>query len=309
MIEFLLEYDTAGDPITGLKWSRRTTAKVAMALGDFGIHVSANTVARLLETMGYSLRVNHKQLATDASPDRNEQFLYISDLRDRFQRRRLPIISVDTKKRELVGTFKNPGTRWDYSPRLVNDHDFRSDATGVAIPHGIYDVLANRGCVTVGVSHDTPAFAARAIARWWQHDGSVRYPHARRLLLLGDTGGSNSCRTRAWKTELQLQLADVFGLTLTVAHYPTGASKWNPIEHRLFSEISKNWAGEPLDSYQKILRFIRSTRTASGLAVTAHLDRRHYSTGVEPTPGQLQALHLQPGDVLPKWNYTLTPNL
>lgn len=309
MIEFLLEYDTAGDPITGLKWSRRTTAKVAMALGDFGIHVSANTVARLLQTMGYSLRVNHKQLATDASPDRNEQFLYIRDLRDRFQRRRLPIISVDTKKRELVGPFKNPGARWDYAPRLVNDHDFRSDATGVAIPHGIYDVLANRGCVTVGVSHDTPAFAARAIARWWQHDGSVRYPHARRLLLLGDTGGSNSCRTRAWKTELQLQLADVFGLTLTVAHYPTGASKWNPIEHRLFSEISKNWAGEPLDSYQKILRFIRSTRTASGLAVTAHLDRRHYSTGVEPTPAQLRSLHLQPGDVLPKWNYTLSPNL
>ncbi len=309
MIEFLLEYDTAGDPITGLKWSRRTTAKVALALGDFGIHVSATTVARLLQTMGYSLRVNHKQLATDASPDRNEQFLYISDLRDRFQRRRLPIISIDTKKRELVGPFKNPGARWDYAPRLVNDHDFRSDATGVAIPHGIYDVLANRGCVTVGVSHDTPAFAARAIARWWQHDGRVRYPQARRLLLLGDTGGSNSCRTRAWKTELQFQLADVFGLTLTVAHYPTGASKWNPIEHRLFSEISKNWAGEPLDSYQKILRFIRSTRTASGLSVTAHLDRRHYSTGVEPTPGQLQALHLQPADVLPKWNYTLSPNL
>jgi len=165
VIEFLLEYDTAGDPITGLKWSRRTTAKVAMALGDFGIHVSANTVARLLQTMGYSLRVNHKQLATDASPDRNEQFLYISDLRDRFQRRDWPISSVDTKKRELVGNFKNAGTRWDLSPRRVNDHDFRSDAVGVAIPHGIYDMRANRGCVTVGVSHDTPAFCgSRACA-------------------------------------------------------------------------------------------------------------------------------------------------
>lgn len=309
MIEFLLEYDTAGDPITGVKWSRRTTAKVALALGDFGIDVSANTVARLLHTMGYSLRINQKQVATDASPDRNAQFLYIRDLRDHFQRRGLPIISVDTKKRELVGNFKNPGARWDRGPRLVNDHDFRSDATGVAIPHGLYDVLANRGCVTVGVSHDTPAFAARAIARWWQHDGRVRYPQSRRLLLLGDTGGSNGCRCRAWKTELQSQLADGCGLTLTVAHYPTGASKWNPIEHRLFSEISKNWAGEPLDSYQKILRFIRSTRTASGLSVTAHLDRRHYPTGVEPTPEQLQALRLQPGDVLPKWNYTLSPNL
>jgi hypothetical protein len=196
-----------------------------MALGDFGITVSANTVARLLHNMGYSLRVNHKQLATDASPDRNEQFLYIGDLRDRFQRQGLPIISVDTKKRELMGNFKNPGTRWDRSPRRVNDHDFRSDAVGVASPHGIYDMLANRGCVTVGVSHDTQAFAARAIARWWQHDGGVRYPRARRLLLLGDTGGSNGYRCRAWKTELQAQLVDAFGLTLTVAHYPTGASK------------------------------------------------------------------------------------
>jgi hypothetical protein len=243
-----------------------------MALADFGITVSATTVARLLHTMGYSLR-------------------------------------VDTKKRELVGNFKNPGARWDVDPRLVNDHDFRSDATGVAIPHGIYDVLANRGYVTVGVSHDTPAFAARALARWWQADGRGRYPQAHRVLLLGDTGGSNGYRTRAWKTELQAQLVDGFGLTLTVAHYPTGASKWNPIEHRLFSEISKNWAGEPLDSYQKILRFIRSTRTASGLAITAHLDRRHYPTGVAPTAEQLRAVRLQPGDILPKWNYTLSPNL
>lgn len=309
LIEYLLEDDTGGDPITGVKWSRRTTAKVAMALGDFGIAVSANTVARLLEHMGYSLRVNQKQLATDASPDRNEQFLYIRDLRARFQRQGWPIISVDTKKRELVGAFKNPGARWDRSPRVVNDHDFRSDAIGVAIPHGVYDLLANRGCVTVGVSHDTPAFAARAIARWWQHDGCGRYSRARRLLLLGDTGGSNGCRCRAWKTELQAQLVNVFGLTVTVAHYPTGASKWNPIEHRLFSEISKNWAGEPLDSYQKILRFLRSTRTQTGLAVTAHLDRRHYQTGIEPTPEQLQGLRLQLSEVLPKWNYTISPVL
>ncbi len=309
LIEYLLEYDTAGDPITGVKWSRRTTAKVALALADFGISVSAKTVARLLEHMGYSLRVNRKQLATDASPDRNEQFLYIRDLRDRFQRQGWPIISVDTKKRELVGAFKNPGARWDRAPRLVNDHDFRSDAIGVAIPHGIYDLLANRGCVTVGVSHDTPAFAAGAIARWWQHDGCARYPRARRLLLLGDTGGSNGYRCRAWKTELQAQVANGFGITLTVAHYPTGASKWNPIEHRLFSEISKNWAGEPLDSYHKILRFIRSTRTQTGLAVTAYLDRRHYQTCIEPTPEQLQGLRLQLGEVLPKWNYTISPVL
>ena len=240
-----------------------------MALGDFGVVVSPNTVARLLHQMGYSLRVNHKELSTDHSPDRNDQFLYLGDLRQRFQRRGLPIISVDTKKRELVGNFKNSGARWDLSPRLVNDHDFRSDSTGVAIPYGIYDLLANRGSVTVGVSHDTSAFAARAIAHWWLQEGSVRYPRSRQLLILSDTGGSNGARRRAWKTELQSQLADSLGLTLTVAHYPTGASKWNPIEHRLFSEISKNWAGEPLDSYQKILNFIRSTRTQTGLSVTS----------------------------------------
>src|ERR1700693_6100711 len=249
LIEFLLEYDTAGDPITGLKWSRRTTDNIAMALGDFDAIISPNTVARLLHQMGYSLRVNHKKLSTDFSPDRNDQFLYLGDLRHRFQRRGLPIISVDTKKRELVGNFKNPGPRWDLSSRLVNDHDFRSDSTGVAIPYGIYDLVANLGSVVVGVSHDTPAFAAHAIAHWWCQEGLSRYPHSRQLLILSDTGGSNGYRCRAWKTELQSQLADSLGLTLTVAHYPTGASKWNPIEHRLFSEISKNWAGEPLDSH------------------------------------------------------------
>jgi hypothetical protein len=280
-----------------------------MALGDFGVLVSPNTVARLLHQMGYSLRVNHKQLSTDFSPDRDDQFHYLGDLRHRFQRRGLPIISVDTKKRELVGNFKNPGPRWDLSSRLVNDHDFRSDSTGVAIPYGIYDLVANRGSVVVGVSHDTPAFAAHAIAHWWCQEGLTRYPHSRQLLILSDTGGSNGYRCRAWKTELQSQLADSLGLTLTVAHYPTGASKWNPIEHRLFSEISKNWAGEPLDSHQKILNFIRSTRTQTGLSVTAHLDRRYYPTGTEPTPQQLQALRLKPHDVLPKWNYTISPNL
>jgi hypothetical protein len=186
--------------------------------------------------------------------------------------------------------FFRPISRWDLSPRLVNDHDFRSDSTGVAIPYGIYDLLANRGSVMVGVSHDTSAFAAHAIAHWWRQEGSLRYPRSRQLLILSDTGGSNGARRRTWKTELQSQLADSLGLTLTVAHYPTGASKWNPIEHRLFSEISKNWAGAPLDSYQKILNFIRSTRTDTGLSVTAQLDRRNYPTGTEPTPEQLRPL-------------------
>jgi len=185
-----------------------------MARADFGGIVSPNTVARLLHKMGYSLRVNHKKLSTDFSPHRDEQFLYLTDLRDRFQRGGLPVISVDTKKRELVGNFCNPGARWDLFPRLVNDHDFRSDSTGVAIPYGIYDLLANRGSVVVGVSHDTPAFAAHAISHWWLSEGVVRYPRSQQLLILSDTGGSNGCRCRAWKTKLQSQLADSHGLPL-----------------------------------------------------------------------------------------------
>ena len=211
--------------------------------------------------MDFSLRVNRKAIATDSSPDRDQQFRYISSLRTRFESQGLPIISVDTKKRELVGNFKSNGVKWDRTPVRVNDHDFRSDAIGVAIPYGIYDLLANRGSVFVGVSHDTAAFAAHSIAGWWKRDGANRYRRGQQLLILADTGGSNGCRTGAWKTELQSQLCNSFGLTVTVAHYPTGASKWNPIEHRLFSEISKNWSAEPLDSYQKMLKFIRTTST------------------------------------------------
>lgn len=280
-----------------------------MALEEFGIPASPNTVARLLHQMGYALRANRKMLPTNSSPDRDEQFRHIAELRHRFRSRGLPTASIDTKKRELVGNFKNPGRRWDRAPLPVNDHDFRSDAIGVAIPRGLYDVLANRGSVTVGVSRDTPAFAARAVATWWRNEGSVRYAGRRELLLLADAGGSSGCRCGPWKTELQSQLADRFGLTVTVAHYPTGTSKWNPIEHRLFSEISKNWAGEPLDSYDTILGLIRSTKTQTGLAVTAHLDTRDYPVGVEPTQQQLNALRIQHAEIFPKWNYTISPNL
>lgn len=259
--------------------------------------------------MGYSLRVNHKQIATTVSPDRNLQFEYLAELRDRFQRRHVPIVSVDSKKRELVGNFKNPGRRWECAPRRVYDHDFRTDSIGVAIPYGIYDVHENRGALVVGVSHDTPAFAAHAIAHWWQLEGSRRYSGSRQLLILADTGGSNSSRCHAWKTELQSQLANPFALAVTVAHYPAGASKWNPIEHRLFSQVSRNWAGEPLDSYQKILNFARTTRTQTGLAVTAYLDRRFYPCGLKPSPDQIASLRLQLHETLPEWNYTIRPQL
>jgi hypothetical protein len=215
----------------------------------------------------------------------------------------------NSKKRELVGNFKNPGRRWESAPRCVYDHDFRTDSIGVAIPYGIYDVMENRGALVVGVSHDTPAFAAHAIAHWWHQEGSTRYSGSRQLLILADTGGSNSCRCHAWKTELQSQLANSFALAVTVAHYPTGASKWNPIEHRLFSEVSRNWAGEPLDSYQKILNYARSTQTQTGLQVTAYLDRRLYPCGLKPTPDQMASLRLQRHETLPEWNYTIKPQL
>lgn len=305
----MLEHDTAGDPITGLRWTRKTPDRIAELLQQTGLSISANTVARLLHDMDYSLRVNRKQLATATSPDRDQQFDYISSLRNHFQRRGLPIISVDTKKRELVGNFKNAGAKWDRSPVLVNDHDFRSDSLGVAIPYGIYDVLANRGTVFVGVSHDTPCFAAHSIAHWWRREGAPRYARARQLLILADNGGSNSCRCWAWKTNLQSQLCNRFDLTVTVAHYPTGTSKWNPVEHRLFSEISKNWAGEPLDSHQKILNFLRTTKTQTGLAVTAYLDRANYQTGTAVDPDRVRQLRLIPHKTLPTLNYSLAPDL
>jgi DDE family transposase len=295
--------------MTGLRWSRRTTATIAEELGELGISVSPNTVARLLHQMGYSLHVNHKQISTNSSPNRNLQFEYLAELRDRFQRRHLPIVSVDSKKRELVGNFKNPGCRWECTPRRVYDHDFRTDSLGVAIPYGIYDVAENRGALVIGVSHDTPAFAAHAIAHWWRQEGSQRYAASRQLLILADTGGSNGCRCYAWKTEIQSQLANSYALAVTVAHYPTGASKWNPIEHRLFSQVSRNWAGEPLDSYQKILNYARTTRTQTGLQVTAYFDPRHYPCGLKPTPAQVASLRLQRHETLPEWNYTIRPQL
>ena len=307
-MEIILEHDTAGDPITGLKWTRKTTEKIAEILQQIDIPVSANTVSRLLYKMDFSLRVNRKQIATNSSPYRDRQFQIISALRARFQRQGLPIISVDSKKR-VIGNFKNAGAKWDRSPVRVNDHDFRSDAIGVGISYGIYDTPDNRGTVCVGISHDTPAFAAHSIATWWKREGSRRHGNAPKLLVLADSGGSNGCRSRAWKTEVQTQLCNPFGITATIAHYPTGASKWNPIEHRLFSEISKHWAAEPLVSYEKMLAFIRNTSTKTGLTVTAYLDRNDYPTGLKPDPRLTSALALKPGKILPLWNYTIAPNL
>jgi hypothetical protein len=259
--------------------------------------------------MDFSLRINRKQIACNSSPYRDQQFQLIGSLRTRFQRQGLPIISVDSKKRELIGNFKNAGAKWDRSSVLVNDHDFRSDASGVGISYGIYDPPHNRGAVCVGISHDTPAFAAHSIATWWKHEGSRRWGRVPKLLLLADSGGSNSCASWAWKTEIQAQLCNAFGFSVTIAHYPTGASKWNPIEHRLFSEISKNWAAQPLGSYERMLKSIRTTSTQTGLVVTAYLDRKQYPTGLKPNPRLISSLRLKHSNTLPKWNYTIAPNL
>ena len=234
--------DTAGDPISGLKWTRKTTRKLATELRKSVGPISARTVARLLKQLGYSLRANQKKISQGSPVTRDRQFGCIRAIRERFERRGLPIVSVDTKKKELVGRFKNQGVVWGTKPILVNDHDFRSTAEGMAIPYGIYDVQRNRGHVVVGKSHDTSEFAVRSIADWWLRKGRRTYRNADQLLILADNGGSNGSRIRAWKHELQT-FCDKFSVSISVCHYPPGGFKWNLIEHRLFSEISKNWRG------------------------------------------------------------------
>ena len=302
-----MKHDTAGDPMTGLKWTRRTTGKIAKELRSLGIQISRSTVGKLLKGMKYSLRVNHKKLGPVGHPDRDAQFVHIGDLRERFAQEGDPIISVDTKKKEKVGSFKNPGVAWNREPVLVNDHDFTSRAIGKAIPYGVYDMQANRGSIFVGTSHDTATFAVESIAKWWRYDGRRRYPGAKQLLILADGGGSNSSRCRAWKSGIQGKLCDRYRLSVTVSHYPPGASKWNPIEHRLFGEVSKNWAGEPLDSYEKLLNYMSTTKTTTGLKVKAYLVSKHYAKGVKVPDHEMDELRITTDATLPKWNYTLSP--
>ena len=302
-----MEPHTAGDPISGLKWTHKTTQKISDELRKVDIRVCPKTVGRLLRGLKFSLRVNHKKVAGQSNPYRNQQFEYINRTRARFERQGWPAISIDTKKRELVGLFKNPGATWQRTPVLVNDHDFRTDAKGIAIPWGLYDTQANRGQVFVGTSHDTPTFSVTAMAQWWSRTGRKRYANSDRLLILADSGGSNGARTRAWKYELQTRFCDRFGLTVTVCHYPPGASKWNPIEHRLFSEISKNWAGQPLESYETMINYLRTTKTQAGLVVNATLLTGEYPTGIKISKQQMDCVNLRQHKVLPMWNYTLVP--
>ena len=309
-IEAILDFDTGGRPTSDRKWCRMSLVKIAECLGDrFGIRVSATTVGRLLEDLDYSLKANRKCLSSGSSPHRDVQFGIIRGLREQFAAAGDPIISVDTKKKELIGPFKNAGRRWCRTAPQVNDHDFRSEALAIASPYGIYDVLRNCGMLVVGTSADTPEFAVNAIDTWWQRDGSKHYPHARRLLLLADSGGSNGASPRAFKRFLQEKIADAHGLTVTVAHYPSGASKWNPIEHRMFSEITKTWAGHPLESLDVLLRFARDTTTTTGLRVTACLDERQYQKGLRVTDKELRSLDITRRDQLGKWNYQIAPRV
>ncbi len=277
-----------------------------------GIDVSSNTVCRLLKDMGFSLRVNSKKIESGIvnPPDpkkRDQQFGHIKNLRELFATHGLPAISVDTKKKELIGIFKNNGQTWQQKSTKVYDHDFPTHAVGKAVPYGIYDMQKNTGTVFVGHSADTPSFAVECIEKWWIDYGKVQYPEGKELLILADAGGSNSYRSRVWKYRIQKQICDKHGLSVNVCHYPPGSSKWNPIEHRLFSEISKNWGGHPLDSFETVLKYLRTTKTSTGLNVKAHYVRKKYKTGERVSDNQMKGLKIEKHETLSDWNYKLTP--
>jgi hypothetical protein len=307
-LEQLVEPLTRGDPESPLRWTCKSTRKLAEELRRRDHPVGARTVARLLRQAGYSLQSNRKVREGDSHPDRNAQFEFINGQVLTFQRRGQPVISVDTKKKELVGDFKNGGREWRPrgEPEEVRVHDFQDRTLGKAIPYGVYDVTHNQGWVSVGIDHDTARFAAEAIRRWWQKMGRQRYPKARELLITADGGGSNSSRSRLWKLALQ-ELADRIGLKLTVAHFPPGTSKWNKIEHRLFCHITQNWRGKPLVSHQVIVNLIARTTTQAGLVVRAELDSSRYETGTPVTAEDLAAVRVRAHSFHGEWNYTISP--
>lgn len=306
LLKALLQDATAGEPMGGLHWTHKTTRNLAAALTRRGVPVGHVTVARLLRSQKYSLRSNRKRLGGKKDPCRDRQFRLLGRRRRRFQRHGWPIISVDTKKKELVGNFKNNGRCWRCEDRDVLDHDFPTLARGRAYPYGIYDENRNAGYVVIGTTHQTAAFAVRAIRSWWLEVGQRRYRRVSRLAIDADSGGANGNRCWAWKVGLQ-DLADEFGLTITVGHYPAGTSKWNPIEHRMFSLISANWAGEPLTSYEVMLKHIRTTRSSTGFRCRALLDTRFYPTKVKVSDDAKATVRLSRHTVLPKWNYTIRP--
>jgi len=309
-LESLIEPATRGDPESPLRWTCRSTWNLAEELTRQRHPVSPRTVAALLHQAGYSLQANRKTREGAWHPDRNAQFEYLNALVRRFLERGQPAISVDTKKKELVGDFKNGGREWNPQgrPQEVRVHDFLDKTLGKAIPYGVYDILNNQGWVSVGIDHDTAQFAAHSIRRWWNQMGRHRFPRATELLITADGGGSNGSRSRLWRVCLQA-LADDLDLRLHVCHFPPGTSKWNKIEHRLFSFITKNWRGQPLVSHQAIVQLIAKTTTRTGLVVKAALDTNQYDTAIKVTDTELSALHLSPDSFHGEWNYTIRPRL
>jgi hypothetical protein len=305
----LVEPHTAGDPQSSEKWLNCRLRDIQARLVMQGHRVSLPVIRRLLRSAGYRLRVNHKEWTGPAHPDRDRQFRVIAAQQAAHLNARQPVISVDTKKKELIGDFKNAGRSWSCQPEVVNVHDFPADALGRAVPYGIYDLTRNAGRVLVGESADTPQFAVDCIAHWCATELPVHYPQARRLLIEADGGGSNSARSRVWKAALQEQVADRFGLEVTVCHYPPGTSKWNPIEHRLFSEISKTWAGCPLRTWEVMLDYIRQTQTETGLRVEAERITTIYPTGGKVSDAAMARLNIQAHTLCPTWNYTIRPRV
>ncbi len=307
-LEGLVDPLTRGDPTSPLRWTCKSRAKLAAVLAQQGWRVSSTTVGRMLHQLGYRLQSVRKRQEGASHPDRNAQFEYINATADAFLADGQPVISVDTKKKEMVGNFKNGGREWQPkgTPAAVLVHDFPSDAEGNAIPYGVYDMARNEAWVSVGWDHDTPTFAVVSIRHWWHQMGCGAYPDATALFITADSGGSNGYRYRAWKHELQ-QLADETGLTIQVSHFPPGTSKWNKIEHRLFCHITANWRGTPLTTYETIVDRIGNTRTATGLRVLAELDAGQYPTGVKVTQEQMDAIALVRDAFHGEWNYKLLP--
>ena len=308
-LESLVEPTTRGDPESPLRWTCKSTRQLSDALQSKGYRIGRQKVSELLADLGYSLQANRKLREGSAHPDRDAQFRYIYMLVEDFQLSNQPVISVDTKKKELVGDFKNGGREWQPKgrPEPVRVYDFADKTLGKVNPYGVYDQTANVGWVSVGTDYDTATFAVESIRRWWHHMGKQTYPEARRLLITADGGGSNGHRVRLWKIELQ-RFATEQGLEVSVSHFPPGTSKWNKIEHRMFSHISMNWRGKPLTSHEVIVNLIANTRTAKGLKIKAALDTRSYPKGVKVTDEQLNDVNLVRDEFHGDWNYSILPN-
>jgi hypothetical protein len=308
-LESLVDPVTRGDPESPLRWTHKSTGQLAGELERFGYKARRQKVGELLRDLGYCLQAVHKTLEGESHPDRNAQFEHINAEVKAFQQRGQPVISVDTKKKEWVREFKNGGREWQPkgAPVLALTHDFPDTAEGKAIPYGVSDVGTNSAWVSVGVDHDTPVFAVNSIAAWWSKLGKACYPEAKELLVMADSGGSNSAKSRVWKAHLQ-KLADATGLSISVCHLPPGTSKWNKVEHRLFSHIRINWRGRPLEDYETVVQLIGATTTGKGLKVKARLDKRRYCTGLRVSQAEMKKLHLVRSDFHGEWNYRIEPN-